>query len=111
MMDMLRANQNEESNELSVLVVAFHIPQEKAPSAAAAALDKTIGKIFGDSASRVKTSDHATHEILFAIQTPVIPSDAIYRELFEQLQSLLSVTSIYTPHFTQLPSEVVKRGI
>lgn len=90
-------------SRISRLAVTFHVPPNSSPEASAIFLEKSVNELFDSSGIRIRLSNQITEEIMYSIQLPLSSSTELLEEFFRNLKRLLSRTSVYNPHFTQLP--------
>lgn len=87
--------------------IAFHVIPPDSPGSTQVRLEKTLGSIFpGPGAwSQVPLASGHNGELVYRIERPLMVDEPTMLSFFERLQTLFSVTSKMSPHFTQVMGE------
>lgn len=98
---------NNSANDLQVFI-AFHVATEGSLQSALINLEKLISNLFPDEQSynlMSHATGHEESEIIYRIQKPLLSTNEDNEQFFKKIQTLLSISSELTPHFTQLSEQ------
>lgn len=80
--------------------ISFETPWVSADAHSIRAIDSVMRSYFGDSTSCISGGDEESSEMVYKVQKPVLSTSDSMESFFKKLQTVFSLTSEFSPHFT-----------